>query len=66
MSDIDRQIKEELEKALLHTYGEFCSRCYQHREYCGDCFLKKGMKEPEMFLSALDMLLECELESRND
>ena len=66
MSDIDKQIKEELEKARLYTYGEFCSRCYQHREYCDSCFFEKGMKEPEMFLSALDMLLECELESRND
>ena len=66
MSDIDRQIKEEFEKAREHTYREFCARCYQYTQYCDGCFFDNGMKEPEMFLNALDMLLQCELEASND
>ena len=66
MSELDREIKRLLEESAQITFNEYCKTCYQYREYCDGCRMESGTGEPEMYLSARDMLLECELESCND
>lgn len=66
MSDLEKELAKELAKAHEFNWHDFCKTCHQYTMYCQDCYFEKGMKEPEMYLSARDMLLACELESRND
>lgn len=66
MNDIDRELKSLLKEAERLTFDEYCKTCHQYTLYCNDCRLNSGTGEPEMYLSARDMLLECELDSRND
>ena len=66
MSDLEKELEKELDKAHELDWNDFCKTCHQYTMYCQDCCFEKGWKEPEMYLSARDMLLECEIESRND
>ena len=66
MNDIDRELKALLEEAEQLTFDEHCKTCFQDRRFCDGCRLDGNTAEPEMYLSARDMLFQCELDSRND
>lgn len=63
---IKRELKALLKEAKELTFNEHCKTCFQDRRFCDGCRLDGNTAEPEMYLSARDMLLQCELDSRND
>lgn len=66
MNDIDRELKALLKEAKQLTFNEHCKTCFQDRRFCDGCRLDGNIAEPEMYLSAQDMLLQCQLDSCND
>lgn len=66
MNDIDRELKALLKEAKQLTFDEHCKTCFQDRRYCDGCRADGDIAEPEMYLSAHDMWLQCELEACND
>lgn len=66
MNDIDRELKALLKEAEQLTFDEYCKTCFQDRRFCDGCRADGDIAEPEMYLSAHDMWLQCELEACND